>query len=295
MAAENPTWGAPRIHRELLKLGFEVSERTVSRYRPKRPPNPDKIKPWMAFLKNHRNEIAALDFFIIPLLTFKVLYVRVIIHPAHRVLLYVQVTFHPTAQWVIQQLREAFPYDSATQRLIFDRDSIFIQRAGGGYREILRHPTRADIVSKSWAERRGGALDRQWPPGVVRPGHRLPPTPRPEATARVYRLVPRRPLPSHAGEGRAQISPSARAARPESQNRGSAQGRRTAPSLRVAGSGVNAAEPSSRAPNRIDAARRWSAHDPESAVPFRSEERFRSVLLLIQSWFSESLAFKERA
>ena len=74
MAAENPTWGAPRVHAELLKLGFEVAERTVSWYLPKRPPNPDKIKLWMAFLRNHRGAIAAMDLFTIPMLTFQILY-----------------------------------------------------------------------------------------------------------------------------------------------------------------------------------------------------------------------------
>lgn len=125
MAAENPTWRAPRIHAELLKLGLDVAERTVSRYLPKRPPNPDKIKLWMAFLRNHRDAIAAMDFFTIPLLTFQVLYVLVIIHHGRRVLLYVNVTFHPTEQWVVLQLREAFPYDTAPGYLIFGRDSIF--------------------------------------------------------------------------------------------------------------------------------------------------------------------------
>lgn len=125
IATENPTWGAPKVHAELLKLGFDVSERTVSRYLPRRPANPDKIKQWKAFLQNHRDAIAAMDFFIIPLLTFRLLYVLVIIHHGRRVLLYVSVTFHPTADWVIQQLREAFPYDTAPGYLIFDRDPSF--------------------------------------------------------------------------------------------------------------------------------------------------------------------------
>ena len=125
MAAENPTWGAPRIHGELLMLGFDVSERTVSRYLPKKPTNPDKVKQWMTFLKNHRDAIVAMDFFIVPLVTFKILYVLVFIHHGRRVLLYFNVTFHPTAQWVVQQLREAFPYGPAPRYLIFDRDSIF--------------------------------------------------------------------------------------------------------------------------------------------------------------------------
>ena len=125
MVAENPTWRAPRIHAELLKLGFNVAERTVSRYLPERLPNPDKIKLWMAFLRNHRDEIAAMDFLTIPLLSFRVLYVLVIIHHGRRALLHFHVTFHPTAQWVALQLRHAFPYDIAPRYLIFDRDAIF--------------------------------------------------------------------------------------------------------------------------------------------------------------------------
>ena len=125
MAIENPTWRAPRIHGELLMLGYDVSERTVSRYLPKRPSDPDKIKQWKAFLKNHRHDIAAMDFFKIPLVTFRVLSALVIIHHGRRILLYVNVTFHPTALWVAQQLREAFPFDTAPKYLIFDRDLIF--------------------------------------------------------------------------------------------------------------------------------------------------------------------------
>ena len=125
IAAENPTWGAPKVHAELLKLGFEVAERTVSRYLPRRSPNPDKIKQWMTFLQNHRHAIAAMDLFTIPLATFRVPYALVIIHHGRRVLLHVHVSFNPTAQWVVHQLREAFPFDTTPKYLIFDRDSIF--------------------------------------------------------------------------------------------------------------------------------------------------------------------------
>jgi transposase InsO family protein len=125
MSKENPTWRAPRIHGELLKLGFKVSERTVSRYLPKREPDLDKIKKWMAFLNNHRKGIAAMDFFIIPTLFFKRLYCFFIIHHDKRKILHFNVTFHPTADWVIQQLRNAFLKNSIPRYMIFDRDSIF--------------------------------------------------------------------------------------------------------------------------------------------------------------------------
>ena len=123
MAAENPTWGAPRIHGEIQKLGLEVSERTVSRYMPRRPANPDARQRWCTFLANHREVIAAMDFFTVPTVTFRVLYVFFVIHHARRVLVHFRATEHPTAAWITQQLREAFPYDQAPRYLILDRDA----------------------------------------------------------------------------------------------------------------------------------------------------------------------------
>ena len=125
MAAENPTWRAPRIHGELLKLGFDVAERTVSRCLPRRPHSPDKFRQWMDFLQNHRDAIASMDFFTVPLLTFQVLYVLVIVGHGRRRVLNINVTSAPTAQWVIQQLREAFPNDNVPGYLIFDQGSNF--------------------------------------------------------------------------------------------------------------------------------------------------------------------------
>ena len=125
MATENPTWGAPRIHGELLMLGFDVSERTVSRYMPRHPPRPDAIQCWLVFLRNYRDAIAAMDFFTVPTLTFSILCLWFVIAHRRRRILRFEVTEHPAALWVIQQLREAFPYDTAPRYLIFDRDSIF--------------------------------------------------------------------------------------------------------------------------------------------------------------------------
>lgn len=118
-------WGAPRIHGELLKLGFVISPTTVSRYMPKKPPAPDQFARWLAFLRNHAHGIAAMDFFTVPTASLRVLYCWFVIHHARREVLHFNTTFHPTAAWVIQQLREAFPYDTAPRHLIFDRDSIF--------------------------------------------------------------------------------------------------------------------------------------------------------------------------
>ena len=74
MVAENPSWGAPRIHGELLKLGFDLSERSVSRWMRRAPRDPDPVKQWLTFLRNHREAVAAMDFFTVPTLTFGVLY-----------------------------------------------------------------------------------------------------------------------------------------------------------------------------------------------------------------------------
>ena len=114
MVAENPTWGTPRIHGELKMLGFDLSERTLLRWMRKAPRNPEPAKRWAAFLRNHREAIAAMDFFTVPTLTFGVLdrFFGSIAHDRRRVL-YFNVTRHPTSAWVSQQLREAFPFDAA--------------------------------------------------------------------------------------------------------------------------------------------------------------------------------------
>ena len=123
MAAENPTWGAPRIHGEIQKLGLEVSERTVSRCMPRRPVDPEARQRWRTFLSNHREVIAAIDFFTVPTATFRVLYVFFVVHHARRELMHFRVTTHPTGGLDTQQLREAFPYDQAPRYLILDRDA----------------------------------------------------------------------------------------------------------------------------------------------------------------------------
>ncbi len=125
MVAENPTWGAPRIHGELSMLGFDISERTVLRCMRKAPRNPEPAKRWAAFLRNHRESIAAMDFFTVPTLTFGVLYCFFVIAHDRRRILHFNVTTHPTSAWVSQQLREAFPFDAAPRYLIHDRDATF--------------------------------------------------------------------------------------------------------------------------------------------------------------------------
>jgi putative transposase len=125
IVAENPTWGAPRIHGELLMLGFNLSERTVSRLVRRAPKSPEARRRWTAFLSNHREVIAAMDFFAVPTLTFGVLYCFFVIAHDRRRILHFNVTRHPNSVWIAQQLREAFPTEHRQQYLIFDRDGKF--------------------------------------------------------------------------------------------------------------------------------------------------------------------------
>jgi hypothetical protein len=125
MAVENTGWGAPKIHGELLKLGFEISECTVARYlrRLRRPGDPGQR--WLTFLTNHREAIAAMDFFAVPTVTFKLLYCFFVIEHGRRRILHFNVTSRPTSEWVVQQLREAFPESGQYRYVIFDHDAKF--------------------------------------------------------------------------------------------------------------------------------------------------------------------------
>jgi len=123
MQASNIGWGAPRIHGELLKLGIEVSQATVSKYmlKSKKPPS----QTWRTFLDNHADCLAAMDFFTVPTARFRVLYVFIVLSHDRRKVVYFNATEHPTADWTAQQLFEAFPFDSAPRYLLHDRDAIY--------------------------------------------------------------------------------------------------------------------------------------------------------------------------
>jgi transposase InsO family protein len=159
MAKENPTWGAPRIHGELLMIGFDVSERTVSRIMPRRPPDPEAQQRWRNFLRNHREVLAAMDFFTVPTATFRVLYVFFVIHHSRRTVLRVRATEHPTGGWIIQQLREAFAYDAAPHHLVFDNDKKYgtdvlsvIKHMGIRRKQITPYSPWQNGVAERWVE-----------------------------------------------------------------------------------------------------------------------------------------------
>src|SRR6266481_2793116 len=114
VVAENPTWGAPRIHGELLMLGFDVSERSISRWMKRAPRDPEPGRRWLAFLRNHREAIAAMDFFTVPTVTFSLLYGFFVIGHDRRRVLHLNVKCHPTSSWIVQQLREAIRSMSIT-------------------------------------------------------------------------------------------------------------------------------------------------------------------------------------
>jgi hypothetical protein len=123
MIVENPLWGAPRIHGELLKLGFEVTQSSVAKYMVKRRAPPSQ--GWRTFLHNHAPDIAAMDLFVVPTIGFDLLYAFIIVRLDRRELVWISVTTHPTAEWVVRQIIQAFPWDEAPRYLIRDRDRIY--------------------------------------------------------------------------------------------------------------------------------------------------------------------------
>jgi hypothetical protein len=123
MSIENPLWGAPRIHGELLKLGFEVAQSSVAKYMVKRRVPPSQ--GWRTFLRNHAQDIAAMDLFVVPTIGFDLLYAFVIVRLDRRKLVWINVTAHPTAEWVARQIAEAFPWNEAPRYMIRDRDRIY--------------------------------------------------------------------------------------------------------------------------------------------------------------------------
>ena len=169
MALENPTWGQERIANELLlKLGLKVSPRTVRKYMPDRcvgdPGKRRQTQLWSTFVRNHAKGIIACDFGVAITATFRVLYVFVVIEYASRHLIHVNVTAHPTSEWVIQQFREAIPSDHTYRILIHDRDTIFSkavdQRVSHMGLHVIKTPVRTPVAN-SICERLLGTLRRE--------------------------------------------------------------------------------------------------------------------------------------
>lgn len=164
LAEENPDWGAPKIHGELKKLGFVVSERTVARYLRRLRRRGDSGKKWLTFLQNHREVIVAFDFFTVPTITFKLLYGFFIIEHGRRKILHFNVTRHPSADWVVQQLREAFPEAGPYQYVIYDQDDKFDDSVTEFLRATGLTPKRTSVRSpwqNGTAERWIGSCRRE--------------------------------------------------------------------------------------------------------------------------------------
>jgi hypothetical protein len=162
LALANPLWGAPRIHGELLKLGLDVSQRTVGRLMPRRAKPPSQT--WRTFLENHVADLVSVDFFLVPTATFRVLYVFVVLLHHRRRVVHFNVTDSPTAAWTAQQVVEAFPDDSPPRFLIRDRDGIF----GGQFRQRVKAIGLAEVLitphspwQNPFAERVIGTIRRE--------------------------------------------------------------------------------------------------------------------------------------
>jgi putative transposase len=145
MARENTTWGAPHIQAELRLLGHDVAEATVAKYRKRSRSHKPPSQTWKTFLRNHLGTMASMDFFVVPTATFRLLYVFVVLSHERRRVIHFRVTTEPTAAWVSQQLREAFPFDTAPRYLIRDRDGCYgaeVRRclAGMGVEEVVTAP-----------------------------------------------------------------------------------------------------------------------------------------------------------
>jgi putative transposase len=162
MSRENPLWGAPRIHGELLKLGIDIGETSVGKYivRRRNPPSQD----WRTFLENHVKSMVSIDFFSVPTICFQVLYVFLVLAHDRRRIVHFNVTAHPTAEWTAQQLREAFPFEQIPRYLLRDRDSIFGSEfrkhvEAMGIKEVLSAPR--SPWQRAYVERVIGTIRRE--------------------------------------------------------------------------------------------------------------------------------------
>jgi transposase InsO family protein len=162
MCLANPLWGAPRIHGEMLKLGIEISQATVAKYMPRRPRSSSPT--WRTFLRNQAIGIAAVDMFVVPSATFRLLFVVLILVHDRRKVVHFNVTRNPTAAWLSRQVTEAFPWDTAPRFLLRDRDgsygSAFSERVEAmGIAEVITAPR--SPWQNAYAERVIGSIRRE--------------------------------------------------------------------------------------------------------------------------------------
>ena len=162
MSRQNPLWGAPHIHGELLKLGITIGETSVAKYmvRHRKPPS----QTWRTFLDNHLKTLVSVDFFTVPTIRFQVLYVFLVLAHERRRVVHFNVTAHPTAEWTAQQMREAFPFDQIPRYLLRDRDKIF----GDEFRRQVRDMKMEEVLSaprspwqRAYVERLIGSIRRE--------------------------------------------------------------------------------------------------------------------------------------
>jgi len=173
ISVANPSWGSPRIVGELRKLGIDVAKSTVDKYRVRSKQSPSPT--WKAFLNNHVNDLVSIDFFVVPTMRFKVLFVLVVLAHHRRGVLHFNVTEHPTAQWAGQQIVEAFPWDTAPKYLLRDRDAVYgsqFQRRvkSLGIEEVLtapRSPRHNAFVERVIGSIRRDCLDHVIPSAFV--------------------------------------------------------------------------------------------------------------------------------
>jgi hypothetical protein len=190
MTRENPTWGRRRIQAELRFLGYEIAELTVAKYM--RRPSPRPSSTWRTFLGAYTGEIVAIDFFVVPTLTFHLLFGFLILRHARRELVHINVTDHPTAAWAAHQLVESFPEETAPRYLLRDRDAIygdvFVRRVNGlGMTEVLIAPR------APWQNPLRRARHRLDSTGMPRSRHRAQRTAPPTSAAYVFRVLQRHP------------------------------------------------------------------------------------------------------
>jgi putative transposase len=169
LSAANPLWGAPRIHGELLKLGIEISERSVSGIIRRNNPKPSS-QTWKTFVKNHMPDMVAVDFLVVPTISFKMLFVFVVLSHARRRVIHFNVTANPTAEWTAQQITEAFPWDSAPRYLLRDRDKIF----GGWFQKRVCAMGIEEVLTayrspwqNAYVERLNGSIRRECTDHIV--------------------------------------------------------------------------------------------------------------------------------